>query len=161
MIKLVFVMETRPSNKSDWMYIKSTIDYFYKPRTFALDKIFATSKSELVQQGKKINSKMDDSNRKTKVIIVADYDREEDLNDTIIEYCINNNYDLVWMNLDVEDVYLGKQVSNNHKKSEAIKFQSKKHKLLPKLSGLGNDNPLNARHTTNLLLVLDKYITRN
>lgn len=65
------------------------------------------------------------------------------------------------MNLDVEDVYLGNQVSNSNKKNEAINFQSKKHKLLPKLTGLENIDPLKTRHTTNLLLILDKYIPRN
>ena len=160
MIKLVFTMETRSSNRSDWMYIKSSIDYFYKPRTFALDKIFATTKSELISQDTKIKSKIDDPTREVKVIIVADYDREEDLNDKIIKYCNDNDYDLVWMNLDVEDVYLGKQVPDNRKESEAINFQSKKHKLLPKLTGLANTSPLKTRHTTNLLVVLDKYISR-
>ena len=161
MIKLVFVMETRSSNRSDWMYIKSTIDYFYKPRTFALDKIFATTKSELIQQDVKINSKINDLNREVKVIVVADYDRDENLNNIIEQYCNDKKYDLVWMNLDVEDVYLGKQVSDNHKKSEAINFQAKKHKLLPNIKGLDNNTPLKTRHTTNLLLVLDKYISRN
>lgn len=161
MIKLVFVMETRSSNRSDWMYIKSTIDYFYKPRTFALDKIFATTKSELIQQDVKINSKINDLNREVKVIVVADYDRDENLNIIIEQYCNDKKYDLVWMNLDVEDVYLGKQVPDNHKKSEAISFQAKKHKLLPNIKGLDNNTPLKTRHTTNLLLVLDKYISRN
>ncbi len=160
MIKLVFIMETRSSNRSDWMYIKSSIDYFYKPRTFALDKIFATTKSELISQDTRIKSKIDDPTREVKVIIVAYYDREEDLNDKIIKYCNDNDYDLVWMNLDVEDVYLGKQVLDNRKKSEAINFQSKKHKLPPKLTGLANTSPLKTRHTTNLLVVLDKYISR-
>ncbi len=161
MIKLVFVMETRSSNRSDWMYIKSTIDYFYKPRTFALDKIFATTKSELIQQDVKINSKINDLNREVKVIVVADYDRDEILNNIIEQYCNDKKYDLVWMNLDVEDVYLGKQVPDNRKKSEAINFQTKKHKLLPNIKGLDNNTPLKTRHTTNLLLVLDKYISRN
>ena len=161
MIKIVFVMETRSSNRSDWMYIKSTIDYFYKPRTFALDKIFATTKSELIQQDVKINSKINDLNREVKVIVVADYDRNENLNNIIEQYCNDKKYDLVWMNLDVEDVYLGKQVPDNCKKSEAINFQAKKHKLLPNIKGLDNNTPLKTRHTTNLLLVLDKYISRN
>ena len=161
MIKIVFVMETRSSNRSDWMYIKSTIDYFYKPRTFALDKIFATTKSELIQQDVKINSKINDLNREVKVIVVADYDRDENLNNIIEQYCNDKKYDLVWMNLDVEDVYLGRQVPDNRKKSEAINFQAKKHKLLPNIKGLDNNTPLKTRHTTNLLLVLDKYISRN
>ena len=161
MIKLLFVLETRSSNRSDWMYINSTIDYFYKPRTFALDKIFATSKTELIQQDVKIKSKINDSDREVKVILVADYDRDEELNNRIKKHCKINNYDLVWMNLDVKDVYLGRQVPSNQKKSEAINFQSKKHKLLPRLIGLGNNTPLKSRHTTNLLIVLDKYISRN
>ena len=160
MIKLVFVMETRSSNRSDWMYIKSTIDFFYKPRTFALDKIFATSKTELIKQDTKINAKTNDSSREIKVIMVADYDREEELNQKIENYCNAHDYDLVWMNLDVEDVYLGKQISSNQKKSEAINFQYKKHKLLPKLDGLDNKTPLKTRHTTNLLVILDKYLSR-
>ena len=160
MIKLVFVMETRSSNRSDWMYIKSTIDYFYKPRTFALDKIFATTKSELIQQDVRINNIINGSTREVKVIVVADYDRDEDLNKTIEEYCNERNYDLVWMNLDVEDVYLGEQVPNNRKKTAAINFQAKKHKLLPNIKGLDNNAPLKTRHSTNLLLVLDKYISR-
>lgn len=65
------------------------------------------------------------------------------------------------MNLDVEDVYLGKQVPDNRKKTEAINFQAKKHKLLPNVKGLDNNIPLKTRHATNLLLVLDKYISRN
>ena len=104
---------------------------------------------------------MVDSTRNTKVIIVADYDRDEILNDKIIDYCSANDYELVWMNLDVEDVYLGKQIPNNRKNSEAINFQSRKHILLPRLRGLATIEPLKARHTTNILLVLDKYIERS
>ncbi len=148
-----------PSNKSDWMYIKSTIDFFYLPRTFALDKIFATSKSELINQDIKIANKTKSIDREIKIIIVADYDREEELNNRIINYCKKKDYDLVWMNLDIEDVFLGKQIPNNHKKIEAINFQSRKHKILPNLT-LDNDEPLKRRHTTNLLSILDKYISR-
>ena len=160
MIKLIFVLETRSSNKSDWMYIKSTIDYFYKPRTFSLDKIFATTKTKLIQQDRIIENKTRDITRETKVILVADYDRDEVLNVKIEKYCIEHNYDLVWMNLDVEDVFLGKQIASNNKRTEAISFQNKKHKILSKLTGLDNSDPLKTRHTTNLLIILDKYISR-
>lgn len=115
----------------------------------------------MIQQDVKIKSKINDSDREVKVILVTDYDRDEELNNRIEKHCEINNYDLVWMNLDVEDVYLGRQVPSNQKKSEAINFQSKKHKLLPRLTGLGNNTPLKSRHTTNLLIVLDKYISRN
>ena len=159
MIKLVFVLETRSSNRSDWMYIKSTIDY-YIPRTFSLDVIYANSKTKLILQNAKIKNKINNSDREVKIIIVADYDRDEELNYKIENYCNEKEYNLVWMNLDVEDVYLGRQVSRNLKKAEAISFQSKKYKLLSQLTGLDNENPLEKRHTTNLLIVLDKYIKR-
>ena len=154
-------METRSAVRSDWMYIKSAIDYFYRPRTFALDKIFASSKGELIKQDKKLESKKNDKNREFKIIIVADYDREEEINDRIKKYCEKQDFDLVWMNLDVEDVFLGKQIKNKDKKTEAIKFQARKLDLIPKLKGLENPNPLTKRNSTNLLLVLDKYIERN
>lgn len=48
MIELILIMETRSSNKSDYMYIKSTLDYYYEPRTYGIKKIFATTKSLLI-----------------------------------------------------------------------------------------------------------------
>ena len=53
MIELILIMETRSSNKSDYMYIKSTLDYYYEPKTYGIKKIFATTKSLLIKQDKK------------------------------------------------------------------------------------------------------------
>ncbi|MCR4661987.1 MAG: hypothetical protein K5765_08350 [Clostridia bacterium] len=64
------------------------------------------------------------------------------------------------MNLDLEDVYLGKQVTKVNKTKEAINFQKKSDKLFPKLKNLSIDNPLSLRHSSNILIVLDKYIER-
>ena len=160
MIELVFVMETKSSSKTDWMYIKSTIDYYYKPRTYSLKKIFAKSKSELIQQERKIKDAIKSTERIAQVIICADYDREEQLNNKIINYCRDNKYDLVWMNLDIEDVYLQRQVKERNKVKEAINFQKRKDTLILALN-LNNNFPLRERHSSNILLVLDKYITRS
>ena len=160
MIELVIVMETRASSKSDWMYIKSTIDYYYKPRTYSLKKIFAKTKTELIKQDTKINNQISNTQRTSKVIICADYDRDEEINLIIKKYCTDNSYDLVWMNLDVEDVYLGRQVSKNCKTKEAISFQKISDKILPKLENLSINDPLSLRHSSNILVILDKYLER-
>ena len=56
MIELILIMETRSSNQLDYMYVKSTIDYYYQSRTFGITKIFATSKSQLTKQDNKIKN---------------------------------------------------------------------------------------------------------
>ena len=130
MLELILIMETRASNKSDYMYIKSTLDYFYGTRTFAITPIYAKTKSQLIQQDVKIKKAIQDSKRKTIVIVCADIDREEELNSNIAAYCKNKAYELVWMNLDIEDVYWGKQVNKGQKASEAIKFQKHKKRII-------------------------------
>ncbi len=160
MYQLIFVMETTTSAKTDWMYIKKTIDFYYKPRSFSLEKVFSRTKPELIKQDKKINKIISNSVRKSIVFICADYDRDEEINNLIIKYCNDNNYNLIWMNLDIEDVYLGKQVSDKNKLKEAINFQRKSESILKELNNLDCKNPLIKRHSSNILFVLDKYIER-
>ncbi len=66
MIELIIIMETRSSNMSDWMYIKSTIDYYYKPRSYSLKKIFAKTKTQLTKQDAKIKDQIKNSQRTLK-----------------------------------------------------------------------------------------------
>ena len=160
MIELIIIMETTSQNLSDWMYIKSTLDYFYEPRTYGISKIFAGSKSKLIQQDENIKSKIKNTERTPIVILCADYDRDETLNKHIIDYCNKNSYQLIWMNLDIEDVYLGKQIKNSEKSIEAINFQRKKDNLLPKLSNLNCKSPLQTRHTSNILCIFDQFLKR-
>ena len=37
MLELILVMETRASSNTDYMYIKSTLDYYYRPRTYGIE----------------------------------------------------------------------------------------------------------------------------
>ena len=160
MIELILIMETRSSNKSDYMYIKSTLDYYYEPRTYGIKKIFATTKSLLIKQEKKIEKLCNMIERKPVIIVIADYDQDEPLNDIITKYCLNKSYDLIWMNSDVEEVYLGEKISRKDKEKKAIAFQIKKNKLIPKLNNLSETNPLNKSKSSNILVVLDKHLKR-
>jgi len=160
MKELIFIIETRASNGSDWMYIKSALDYYYKPRTYGIKKIFAKCKSELINQTRKVNNHILKCNREPIVLLCADYDRDEKLNETITKYCLKNNYNLIWMNLDVEDVFLGKQVKQKEKEQQAINFQMKKNTLFKLGINLSEKDPLKNRHSSNLLCVLDCFIDR-
>lgn len=160
MKELIIIVETRSSNRSDWMYIKSALDYYYKSRTYGIKKIFATSKTELINQTNKVNEYISKIQREPIVLLCADYDRKEELNEKIKEYCFKNDFNLVWMNLDVEDVFWGKQVSQKDKEKQAINFQKKKNTLFAKGINLSEINPLKKRHTSNLLCVLDSYFER-
>ena len=76
--------------------------------------------------------------------IIEDYEADEEKNSNEInnnnnsnvifsleKYCKENDYDLVWMNLNIEDVYLGKMVETKSKAKEAFKFQLKKDSIFP------------------------------
>ncbi len=161
MKELIFVVETKASNDSDWMYIKSALDYYYKSRTYGIKKIYAKGKAELIHQDKKIYQHISKCEREPIVIICADYDREEEINKIIANYCFKNNYHLVWMNLDIEDVFWGNQVEQKEKVRQAILFQKRKNTLFQRGIHLSEKNPLKMRHSSNLLYVLDDILERN
>lgn len=81
MKELIIIVDTRSSNRSDWMYIKSALDYYYKSRTYGIKKIFATSKTELINQTNKVNEYILKSQGEPIVLLCADYDRKEKLNE--------------------------------------------------------------------------------
>jgi len=92
MIRLIVVCETRASSKTDYKYIKSVIDYYYKPRSFSIKPIYATSKTELIKQDRKIEKEINDYPGQTIVVLFADVDLDSDnLNNKIISYCNNKN----------------------------------------------------------------------
>ena len=161
MIELILIMETRSSNQSDYMYIKSTIDYYYQPRTFGITKIFATSKSQLTKQDNKIKNACKKTSRTPVIVVIADYDYDEKLNEEIKIYCKNNSINLIWMNSDIEDVYLGEKTKRKEKEKSAIAFQISKDKLLPNLKNLSEIDPLKKNKCSNILIILDKYLKRN
>ena len=160
-MQIILVMETRASCESDYRYIKSAIDFFYVERTFKISKIFAKTKSELIKCDKKIREYTNKYQGTTKVIVCADYDNSNHPdNAPLIDYCANNSYDLVWMNIDVEDVFLGRTVSDKDKNKESLNFLKRRNVYLSSNTVLNNPSPLIKRPASNLLVVLDQYLQR-
>ena len=160
-MQLILVLETRPSCNSDYRYIKATIDYFYKPRSFSIKPVYAKNKSELVKQDTKIEEIIKRYVGVSKVVVCADYDCETSPENTVLEsYCNEHGYDLVWMNTNIEHVYLNK-TSVKNKEKESVNFLRKSEKILAKLTNLSEPNPLNLTPSTNLIVVLDKYLEKS
>ena len=160
-MQIILVVETRASCQSDYKYIKSAIDYFYVERKFQISKVFAKTKSELINCDEKIKLYKSKYPGPSKVIVCADYDNPNDPdNIKIQQYCASNGYDLVWMNVDVEDVFLGRTVSKKMKNKELMNFLKHKESFLSTNTVLNNQTPLVKRPASNLLNVLDKYLRR-
>lgn len=160
-MQLIIVCETRSSCKSDYKYIKGALDFYYKERTFSIKKIFATSKSELIKQDKKINKEIASYTGESKVVIFADTDNYDDeLNNKIINYVHKHQYDLVWMRSDIEEVFLGRKVEQRNKETEANNFLIQKEKILSNLDNLDILDPMTKAKSSNFLVILDKYLER-
>lgn len=167
-IQMIFCVETNKRADTDSIYITETIDYFYKINNqIKINKVYMGTKS-------KYNSKdvLREIDKKTKAFTIGetrviycidtdeyekDKEHEKELNN-ISQYCEKNGHELIWFCHDVEDVYIGKRISDSEKVQKAGAFR-RKRKIeeihLKKLSG----NDIRA-HTSNILNILDKYLPR-
>lgn len=160
-MQIILVLETRSSAKTDFIYIKSAFDYFYGTRVAQISKVFAKSKSELIKQDKNILEKKNKYNGESIVVVVADFDRENDpLNAQIAQYCSSNGYKLIWMNLCVEEVFLGKIIPDKLKSKTATDYLKKKQTNLSSNEHLNSVEPLNKHPNSNFLNVFDEFFKR-
>lgn len=159
-MQLILVMETRKSCNSDYRYIKTTIDYFYKPRSYSIKPVYAKTKSELLNQEKKINDERSKYNGESIVAVCADYDRPDDLlNEQLIKYCTNKAFELIWMNRNIEHVYLDQAIVADKEKMSRT-FLKNADFILSALTNLNNNSPIKCMRSSNILCVLDKYLER-
>lgn len=90
-----------------------------------------------------------------------DYDmKPEDLKslESAQQYCSEKGYDFVWFCKDIERVYLGKKVDDSQKKKEAEKFKAKK--LIHNIDASKLSVTSYQANTSNIMKILDKYLTR-
>lgn len=170
-LQLIFVVETNSKCKSDWIYIKDTIERFYQynQTLIKFSLVYMDGKGKYDKKEKTISKLISQyaSTSKTnqsKVIYCFDCDdydsKPEDLNflNSAQQYCNDHGADFVWFCKDIERVYLGKKVDQSQKKMESVTFKSKKlinNVDVKKL--LAADYRTN---TSNIMRVLDKYLTR-
>ncbi len=167
-VQLIFVVETNKKCKSDWIYIKDTIDHFfeYDHAHVKLSPVYMDGKGRYIKAEKEVKKLISQYNnsakgRKTEAIYCFDCDEydtkpeDEVFMKNTKKFCADRGYHYVWFCKDIERVFLGNKVPDAEKKKAAEIFKAKKkindvteHKLLCK------DYKMNS---SNILTVLDTF----
>lgn len=168
-LQLIFVVETRKSCKSDWIYIKDTIDHFYQidQAHTKISVVYMDSKSTYrsPKTKKKIQEKISQfSPRESRVIYCFDcddydskYEDQKFLGDAK-QYCKDKGYDYVWFCKDIEHVYIGERVPDKKKKSVSAGFSVNKRIRNVDTRTLCVDNY--RIKSSNIMKVLDTHLNR-
>lgn len=168
-VQIIFCVEANSQSKSDYIYVKSLLQYRYafdgnQPK---YKPIFMNSKSRYNQQEKTIQklTKMHERTGPTRVVMCVDEDDDTPdsfaLNPAITAYCQKMNYDLVWFRKDIEDVFIHKKVASKEKGKTAASFASNKGIENVVLADLNHNVPLTRNMTSNLITILDPIILEN
>ena len=167
-LQLVFVVESNKKSKTDWIYIKDTIDRFYKHDVaqLKLSTVYMDGKNKYLAKEKEVKLLISQysgasANNVTKVIYCFDCDDydsnpvDKEFLEKTQEFCKANNYEYVLFCKDIERVYLGKKVEDGQKNSEATRF--KESKLIDGVSQSRLNGKSISHNMSNILRVLDKY----
>lgn len=112
-LQLIFCVETKNNNGSDWVYINETINHYYqRDKTIKITKVTMNGKMGLTRP--KVQRKVGQLIRefgsagKTSVICCVDTDdwntdpqRQKDWK-TVSEFCADKGYELVWFCRTIE-----------------------------------------------------------
>lgn len=170
-IQLIFVVETNKKCKSDWIYIKDTLDHFYQydKAQVKFSPVYMNGKGNYKNKEKEISNLISqyvagNKNNKTQVIFCFDCDDYDSKSEdaeflaSARRYCFEKGYDFVWFCKDIERVYLGKKVDDSQKMKESTIFKAKK--LVDKVDErnlIVNNYRTNA---SNIMNVVSKYLQK-
>ena len=165
--QLIFLVETNRSCKSDWMYIKSTLDYYYGVRSdIHYEVIYLDGKTKFHTKDKQIKKLRNQFRIGVSYVFVCiDLDHyqsnsaDQNLNDKIERYCNDHCYDLIWFNRNIEHVYLNDENVESKKKKEKSEMFMRKNMIrnVPN-EKLNCDKLIPGR--SNILAVMDKYFEK-
>lgn len=165
-IQLILCVETNKKSDTDSIYITETLNHYFKiDNNVKISKVYMETKTKYKSKDvlKDINEKIKlYSFGDSKVIYCIDTDDFE-INqehkrqlEEIGNYCEDNNYDIIWFCHDVEDVFLGKRISDKQKTAEAKTFRRKN--AIQQIDTAKLTCNLKICHTSNILNVLCKYL---
>lgn len=167
-VQIILCMETNKRAATDYVYIKDTINRFYALSSkFRISPVYMNGKSKYNSKDikKSIQTLIKDFTIGiTKVVYCIDTDLFESESDharefkEISEYCVKNGFELIWFCHDVEEVYIGRKVSDKQKITEANDFRKKN-----KVESVQEEKLLceqKKKSTSNILCVLDRYLCR-
>ena len=170
-LQLIFVVETNSKSKSDWIYIKDTVERFYQYDQYHVKftPVYMDGKGKYQGKKKEVNRLISQysSTSKTnqsKVIYCFDcddYDVKREDSEFLKEaekYCNTNGYDFIWFCKDIECVYLGKKIERHDKQRQAANFKAKKQ--INKIDPKKLQYKAYQKNTSNILNILDQHLER-
>ena len=170
-LQLIFVVETKKSCKSDWIYIKETIDRFYEYENTKVKftPVYMDGKGKYKNKEREIKSYISQysstsKDNESKVIYCFDCDDYDSKPEDLVflnnahQYCNEKGYDFVWFCKDIEQVYIGKRIADKQKKAESAKFKMKKG--IDKVEKIRLSAENYQLKTSNILKVFDQYLSQ-
>ncbi len=166
--QMIFCVETNKKADTDWIYLTETLKHNYVINNqIKITKVNMGTKS-------KYNSKevLKEVQTKIKDFVIGDsnvfycidtdsyescYEQQRELED-IKSFCAKNGYEFVWFCHDVEEVFLGKQVSDSQKTKAAADFRRKGMTEKVDVARLRAESL--RKNSSNLLRVLDQFLQR-
>lgn len=165
-MQLIFLFETNKKSKSDYKYVRSYLIYAGLDRKFKFSPIYMNGKGNYNKFEYQINSLKKDYQGGSKVIMFVDVDStsldhsQVILNNEIIKYCNDKNYELVWFKRTIEEVFWGEKVSQNKKNDKANDFLKKNRISKIDFTKLNKENYNDLNNSeSNLKNVIDKIVS--
>lgn len=164
--QLIFCVESDNKAKTDWVYIRETINRFYAVgNDIKLSPVYMGGKTNY-KKNKVVSEirKLSRSYPGESVVIYcidtdaleSNRDRQKEF-DAISKYCKDSGYELIWFHRDIEEVYTGSQAEDSSKKTLATSFKTKSMISNVETSRLSSKN-VNASKSSNILSVLSKHL---
>lgn len=166
-LQILFCVEADRRSGTDWIYIRSVIDKYYKlDNSISIKPVYLGGKTNYKRT--KVTSEIARATRefrktgKTVVIYCIDTDdwntdpdRERELSEVVC-YCESKQYEMIWFCRDIEEVFWGSRVASSDKRDYAKRFRS---------NSMINDLPITRLNKetmsigfSNILQILDKYL---
>ena len=164
---IIFCVETNRQANTDWVYIRETLDRFYKDvcagSQVKFDRIYMGTKTKY--KSKQVVSEIYDWKKVYKEDLVVIYcidtddyesnpEQKREFED-VQRYCMEKGYGFVWFCHDIEEVYWNHSIDNTAKKRESIRFSKSKCIMKMAEDKLRSNKPRTG--FSNLLSVLDRY----
>ncbi len=164
--QLIFCVESDNKAKTDWVYIRETINRFFAVgNDIKLSPVYMAGKTNY-KKNKVVSEirKLSRSYPGESVVIYcidtdaleSNRDRQKEF-DAISKYCKDSGYELIWFHRDIEEVYTGSQAEDSSKKALATSFKTKNMISSVETSRLSSKNA-NAGKSSNILSVLSKHL---
>lgn len=163
--QLILCLESEEKNKIDEIYVSELVRFFFKSHlknSLKLNYLFLKGKHNYnhknILKRIRIDSKYFKNNHVIYFLDKDKFDSSSEDNkfvDNVNKFCELEKFNVVWFVRDIENVCLGKQISNSEKLTEAIKFKKLKLVMNIKENNLKIITP--TRHSTsNFLIILNK-----